>query len=158
MEDNTGVSVAQVMREIEEQLWDRCVWKQVPRIPTEISDDLYAPPLQRLRELAANLYVEFEVSADKTLLVGRAVGWLRKHLHNLVLYYVNNLAHRIATLTFIILQVLDHLAAENKQLREETKRLREEVQRYRYHVVRERRVGQYRLRDKELRRRISRRW
>jgi hypothetical protein len=156
---DSEVDVQQVMREIEEQLWSQRVWEQMPTVSPELSDELQKL-LQRIRELAANLYVECSARYSGVPLIGKAIAWLRIHLHSLVLYYVNDLARRETMLAFAFLQVLHRLATENRNLHTELVRLRKELRAYRVRTaIGEKRFGQYhRLRDKELCRRFNRRW
>jgi hypothetical protein len=59
--------------------------------------------------------------------VGRLVTWWRSQLHNLVLFYINDLARQQTALACAILRTLIHIAAENKRLRQEVADLRQQM-------------------------------
>lgn len=154
MDSASEIDVQRVMQEIEEQLWSQRIWGQVPAISSDLSDETRAL-LQRVRELATHLYVECAVNYSGLPLIGSVITWLRTRLHFLVLYYINDLAHREVMLAFALLRVLDHIAAENRQLHQEIVRLRQELYRTR---TKDTRLGQYRLCSEKLRRRPTRWW
>lgn len=154
MDTASEIDIQRVMQEIEEQLWSQRIWEQVPAIPSNLSDETRAS-LQRVRELATHLYVECAVNHSGLPLIGSVITWLRTRLHSLVLYYINDLAHREVMLALALLRVLNHISAENRQLQQEIVRLRQELYRTR---TKDTKLGQYRLCSEKLRRRPHRWW
>jgi hypothetical protein len=120
--DDRDVDVRQVMLEIEQQLWGQQDAAEAPWLPE--MDGALRDQLVRVRELAAHLLVEPAARPSTLPVIGPLVTWWRRQLHQLVLFYLNDVARQQSALGFATLRVLIDLATENQALRCEVAELR----------------------------------
>jgi hypothetical protein len=121
MTHSTATDVRQVMLEIEQQLWGQQDVTEASWLPE--LDDALRDHLVRMRELAAHLNVEPAARPSALPVIGRLVTWWRCQFHQLVLFYLNDMARQQSALSFATLRVLIQLATENQALRREVAEL-----------------------------------
>ena len=122
MTHSTAADVRQVMLEIEQQLWGQQDSTEASWLPE--LDDALRDQLIRVRELAAHLHVEPAARPSALPVIGTLVTWWRRQLHQLVLFYLNDMARQQSALSFATLRVLIQLATDNQALRREVAELR----------------------------------
>jgi hypothetical protein len=131
MPDETLVNAQEIMMQIEQQIWAEKDDPDAEWLP-QLDPGLRAH-LMRLRELAGSLQVQPMVQHPSFPLLGRLITWWRAQIHQLVLFYINELIRQqvqfeqAATRTLIYLA--QHLVSENEELRSEVEDLREELTR-----------------------------
>jgi hypothetical protein len=130
------INVQDIMQEIEQQIWakrDDLDANWLPQLDPELRAHLV-----RLRELASSLQVQPRVQRSSLPLFGRLITWWRTQIHQLVLFYINDLVrqqvHFEQAVTRTLIYLAGRLASENEELRAEVEDLRQELTRIR-HII-----------------------
>jgi hypothetical protein len=130
------INVQDIMQEIEQQIWakkDDLDANWLPQLDPELRAHLV-----RLRELASSLQVQPIVQHSSLPLFGRLITWWRTQIHQLVLFYINDLVrqqvHFEQAVTRTLIYLAGRLASENEELRAEVEDLRQELTRIR-HII-----------------------
>jgi hypothetical protein len=130
------INVQDIMQEIEQQIWARKDDLDANWLP-QLDPELRAH-LVRLRELASSLQVQPIVQHSSLPLFGRLITWWRTQIHQLVLFYINDLVrqqvHFEQAVTRTLIYLAGRLASENEELRAEVEDLRQELTRIR-HII-----------------------
>lgn len=131
MPDETPVNAQEIMMQIEQQIWAEKDDPDAEWLP-QLDPGLRAH-LVRLRELAASLQVQPVVQPSSFPLFGKLVAWWRTQIHQLVLFYINELIRQQVqfeqAVARSIIYLAQNLASENEELRSEVEGLREELTR-----------------------------
>jgi hypothetical protein len=131
MPDETSVNTQEIMMQIEQQIGAKKDDLDADWL-LELDPGLRAH-LVRLRELAGSLQVQPIVQHSPLPLFGRLITWWRTQIHQLVLFYINDLirqqVHFEQAVTRTLIYLAQHLASENEKLRSEVEALREELTR-----------------------------
>lgn len=131
MPDETPVNAQEIMMQIEQQIWAEKDDPDAEWLP-QLDPGLRAH-LVRLRELATSLQVQPVVQPSSFPLFGRLVAWWRTQLHQLALFYINELIRQQVqfeqAVARSIIYLAQNLASENEELRSEVEGLREELTR-----------------------------
>jgi hypothetical protein len=131
MPDETPVNAQEIMMRIEQQVWARKDDLDADWLP-ELNPGLRVH-LVHLRELAGSLQVQPIVQQSPLPLFGRLITWWRTQIHQLVLFYINELirqqVHFEQAVARSIIYLAQSLASENEELRSEVEDLREELTR-----------------------------
>lgn len=130
------INVQDIMQEIEQQIWakkDDLDANWLPQLEPELRAHLV-----RLRELASSLQVQPIVQHSSLPLFGRLITWWRTQIHQLVLFYINDLVrqqvHFEQAVTRTLIYLAGRLASDNEELRAEVEDLRQELTRIR-HII-----------------------
>lgn len=127
------INVQDIMQEIEQQILARKDDLDVDWLP-ELDPGLRAH-LVHLRELAGSLQVQPIVQRSFLPIFGRLILWWRTQIHQLVLFYINDLIRQQVqfeqAVTRTLIYLAGRLASENEELRAEVEDLREELTRIR---------------------------
>jgi hypothetical protein len=127
--DETPVDAQKIMSEIEHRIWGEkedhdALW--MPNLDPELRAHLI-----HLREVASSLQMEPAVHIDTLPIAGRLLTWWRVRIHQLVLFYINNLSRQQMAfeqaVTRTIVCLAERYGAENLALRDEVEKLRQEL-------------------------------
>lgn len=129
MPDETPVNAQEIMMQIEQQMWNKKDDLDADWL-LELDSGLRAH-FVHLRELASSLQVQPIVQRSSLPLFGRLITWWRAQIHQLVLFYINDLVrqqvHFEQAVTRTLIYLAQHLASENDGLRSEVEGIREEL-------------------------------
>jgi hypothetical protein len=131
MPDEMPVDAQEIMMQIEQQVWARKDDLDADWL-LELDPGLRAH-LVHMRELAGSLQVQPIVQQSPLPLFGRLITWWRAQIHQLVLFYINELIRQQVqfeqAVARSIIYLARNLASENEELRSEVEGLREELNR-----------------------------
>jgi hypothetical protein len=130
MSDKPSIDVREIMMQIERQVWGKNQEQDELWLP-ELDPELRAH-LIRLREMAGSLQLDIPVMEQSSMpLVGPLVTWLKRKLHQLVLFYINSVTRQQVAFAQAVTRTITYLTeryeAEINVLRAEIEELQREL-------------------------------